>query len=680
MIEKIFILHHTHVDLGYTDLREKVCKDLVDMVDQTIALVESSLACAELEHFRWIHEVSWPVLEYLRCGGARSKTLFEYIRKGYIELTAFYVNPTDLFDKDSFEISIDFACKLAADNNLPLKTAMFSDCPGIAWSVVDILAERGIRYLSAAPNFTMSYPLEVERPFYWEGPAKGRVLTWFSEWRNSWYAEGLKVFKLHEDPVEAAQRLLTYLNTLEKDGYRWKGLAIHVAMDNQPPLPQLMDFVKYFNATTSDRQTVMATNYDFFEFMEYNHASEFAVHRGAWPDWWSNGNASAAYETACSRKTKISLRRSKELAETLGRQLDTEQLRDITEDMLLFDEHTWGHSTSVWEPWKTAARLQWSQKRAYALNAMQKAYSLENELAVQLPECKKNLKSRILFPELENDYFRINFDASCGAVTELYDKTCNYSLYDKLSEFSFAELIHERIRRGGREALYDFSYGETNPAAKRPCPDFVRKSAHTEKRKAKFTAGPVFNSLLTRGTLPGIRFVREIRLYHQIKRIDVILQLDKQIVTDYESLYVAFPFTLKDGQIWVEHAGAIYRPGIDQLPGSATDWLSVGEYVVISNKDHTIELVPHEAPLIQIGEINTGKWDRKLQIKNSHIYSWPMNNMWFTNFPAYQEGVIDFTWSLTTFTEPVNHIKAKDFVNSVNFDASINVKSILINS
>ncbi|HUU94157.1 MAG TPA: hypothetical protein VM487_00325, partial [Phycisphaerae bacterium] len=187
MIRKVFLLHHTHVAIGYTGDRGQVCDDLVAMVGRCTDLIEQHRHRPESERFRWIHEVSWPVLEYLRRGGPNRDRLFEHMRAGLAELTAFFVNPTDLFDRDTFCWSIDRAVDLARKEALPLETAMFSDCPGIAWSVPDILAARGIRYLSAAPDFIMSMPLAVERPFYWEGPRGGRVLVWFTDWRNCWY-------------------------------------------------------------------------------------------------------------------------------------------------------------------------------------------------------------------------------------------------------------------------------------------------------------------------------------------------------------------------------------------------------------------------------------------------------------------------------------------------------------
>lgn len=669
MIKKIFILHHTHVDFGYTDSREKVIGDFRHMIDRANDLVEQSSSRHTTEQFRWIHEVSWPVLDYLRNKPReRQEQLLEQIRQGRQELTALYVNPTDLFDDESLQISIDYACDLAKEHRLPLTTAMFSDCPGLPWSVVDLLGERGVKYLSAAPDFIMSYPLEVERPFYWEGPKGHRLLTWFTEWRHFWYAEGLFALKLHEDPVEAITRLNDYVKQIEAEGYRWNGLAIHVAIDNEGPRPELMDFVARYNGVNSDREVCMATNTEFFEYMEKHHAAEFPVYKAAWPDWWANGNGSAAYETSCSRRAKASLKRSEMMAKQLGQTIDPNLLRDIRENIFQYDEHTFGHSTSVTNPWSTMARLQWAQKRTFALNGLEKAIRLEIELYQKLHPAKNDPESKAQetaapFPDMENDHFRVDYDAATGQVRNIYDKVNRFNLFDPKTEWSVAELIHEKVKNGSREAMYDVGLGVTNIESKRPRPEFVRNVGHNAAKEnmIKIVPGIKFNSLITSGKLPGVRFSREIRLFHMEHRIDVVLYLDKQIDTDYESLYLGFPFAAKTAKVFVENAGTVYRAGEEQIPGSATDWHSLGDYIAVSDGAKTFVLVPHDVPLVQIGDIHTGKWQKKLEISSGHIYSWIMNNMWFTNFPAYQEGKMEFTWSLTSCSGEFSEQTVKQF-------------------
>jgi len=717
-IEKVYILHHTHVDMGYTDTRRAVEPQLVDMVDRTIDLAVETADRPEPERFRWIHEVSWPVLRYLERPDARREELFRLMREGRVELTALYVNPTDLFDRDTLELSTRYAVDLARAQSLPIDTAMFCDCPGIPWSLPDLLSGMGVRYLSAAPDFIMSYPLEVERPFYWAGPEGGRVLTWFSEWRNSWYAEGI-VLGLGEDHGRAARNLLDYIRKIESEGYRWKGLAIHFAMDNVWPKPELMDFVAHWNREVGDIEARMATNHDFFSAMEREHGGEFAVHRAAWPDWWANGNASAAYETACSRRAKVCLRRADRLADCVGRRDDDyrEKRKQACEDILLFDEHTWGFHESVEVPWTATSRLEWAVKRAYALSAVVKAEGLERELVQALPRAEEvvvfnpsdEVFSGPVFVEakgkrrrapqlaesgsgrkisgqrvpgddardcyaltvppggtlsfslagpspaprkvekVESDGYRLGFDTVSGAITSVHDKRLDRELVDPRAPWGFAELIHERVAsRRGRLAMYDVSRGVASPEGKRPRPEFVRVGGDAKSRVVSCVEGPVFSALVTRGGLPKARYEREVRLYHGLPRVDIVCRIDKQVNVDYESLFLALPFAFDTPEVWIENAGAVFRAGVDQLPGSAVDWHSVGEYLAVSSPEATVVVAPRDVPLVHVGGIHTGKWQRRLEVTMGHLYSWVVNNMWFTNFPASQEGKVELAWSLTS--------------------------------
>ncbi|MBI4026757.1 MAG: hypothetical protein HY360_17370 [Verrucomicrobia bacterium] len=739
-IRRIYILHHTHVDLGYTAERNDVYRDQVEMVGQAMELVERGRKRPSVERFRWIHEVSWPVLEYLRRKGKPPRRFFEQMRDGLVELTGFYLNPTDLFDEESFRRSLDYACRLARRHKIPLTTAMFSDCPGIAWSVVDLMAERGLRYLSSAPNFVMSRPLEIERPFWWEGPRGGRVLTWFSDWRYSWYAEGL-ILKLTGDPANATSALLDYVSRLEREGYRWKGLAIHLAMDNQPPALQLCEFVRHFNSHQAGIEAQLAINRDFFSYMEREHGREFPVHRGAWPDWWANGHASAAFETACSRRAKSVLRRCWGLRDRLKKNIGNELEDGAWENLLLFDEHTWGAAGSVSAPWSLESRQQWAEKRSLAMRGLHGAKRLEAALlkdvcpkkgvtiinpfqskfhgvveftgnniswtdlalrdsrtgqdiplqptdggggcaVVEIPSGgempfeavrtgshrSSHHKSQALF--IENDRFEVTWNRKTGAVTRVVDKETGNSIIDRTAPWSFAEIVHERLKGGNRQAMYDPSR-YLKPQAKRPRPEFIRRGGHAVPVPWRVVHGPVFQAFRTSGDLPGVTFHREIRLYQRLPRMDIRLRLEKQVVTDYESLYLAFPLAGKRPEVWLENAGTIYRAGTDQLPGSATDWHQVGDYVAVNNRDQTLLLVSQEVPLVQVGDIHTGKWARRLRVDNGHLYSWVMNNMWFTNFPAYQEGTVEMTWALTVQRGAFNAQAAAEFARQIRDGVSV---------
>ena len=69
------------------------------------------------------------------------------------------------------------------------------------------------------------------------------------------------------------------------------------------------------------------------------------------------------------------------------------------------------------------------------------------------------------------------------------------------------------------------------------------------------------------------------------------------------------------------------RPEIDQLPGSCKNWLTVGRWVDIANRQFGITWVTRDAPLIQVGgltatllnsQTNPRVWRRKSSLpKNS---------------------------------------------------------------
>jgi hypothetical protein len=55
-----------------------------------------------------------------------------------------------------------------------------------------------------------------------------------------------------------------------------------------------------------------------------------------------------------------------------------------------------------------------------------------------------------------------------------------------------------------------------------------------------------------------------------------------------------------------------------------------------------------EIPLVQFGDINTGRYYYRLKPKTNHIFSWVLNNYWVTNFKASQEGELRWSYSITS--------------------------------
>ncbi len=185
---------------------------------------------------------------------------------------------------------------------------------------------------------------------------------------------------------------------------------------------------------------------------------------------------------------------------------------------------------------------------------------------------------------------------------------------------------------------------------------FRRWAAETAKVEAG-ERGPVSAGLVVRSAPKMcVSLEQRIVLYDDVKRIDLVNVLDKEETFHPEAVYFAFPFAVGPGAaapgVRFEIAGADMAPGTEQLPGTTLDWQTAQHWVEFSGRDARVVWSPVEAPLVQFGDINTGKWQKTFSPANAWVFSYAMNNYWMTNFKASQEGRVEFRYSLTS-TAPV---------------------------
>ena len=193
---------------------------------------------------------------------------------------------------------------------------------------------------------------------------------------------------------------------------------------------------------------------------------------------------------------------------------------------------------------------------------------------------------------------------------------------------------------GGRDAVNDMS--RARPA------EFVRVSP-VAASMAPGLSGPVASSLVIKSAAkPCPDIQQEIILYDGLKRIDIVNRLKKDETREAEGLYFAFPFGVEAGKLRMEIADGTMAPETEQLPGTTRDWHPVQNWVEVAGPKQTVVWSPIEAPLVEFGDINTGKWLRKLPMTNTALYSYVMNNYWHTNFKAGQGGPFVFRYALTS--------------------------------
>ena len=260
----------------------------------------------------------------------------------------------------------------------------------------------------------------------------------------------------------------------------------------------------------------------------------------------------------------------------------------------------------------------------------------------------KDIGSTIIYNEVPSDYenkwYKATLDKKNAVIISIFDKQAGIELLDPSAKYRFGEFILEKL--GNRSQLEMFKLN-----------DHIRKGLD-EAQFESFIPGQIWDTYKFTGKSETFEEPRgytiEFRFFNTKKRIEVHLSVVKKNITDPESFYISFPFYLENGKIFTETAGGIIENGEDQIPGSSSDWALMQSFTSVKNDKFQIVLSSNEMPLFHPGNINTGRFKSGALPEKNHIYSWPMNNYWTTNFNADQRGGHNWTYSLTSGNEISN--------------------------
>jgi alpha-mannosidase len=723
----IHLVQHTHTDIGYTRPQTEILADHLRYIDYALDYCDATDSLPEDARFRWTCEVSWPVHEYLRVRPpAQIERLKRRVREGRIELTAMPLNMGEVADERVLAASLRWLAE-AKEAGLPVPTAMQNDVNGFAWSMLDPLADLGVRYVTMGENTHRAMkPFDVPTVFRWESPSGTRLLAYRSDHYMTANFWGI----LDRDLDRLGTQMVEYLRGLEAAGVPGNSIAVQYVgyfTDNAPPSTFANRTVQRWNDEVIWPHLRTSTMSAFLSEVERDRGQSLPVYRAAWPDWWTDGFASAMRETAAVRRAQADQTVNLGLlsvARMLGDEIPEALLAraEAIDDLLVFyDEHTFGASESVTDPMAENSQVQWLEKASYAWQAVMQTRQLREGImgllephmgANALPTITvfntlnwsrsgsvalfidhqllprdaafavideagrsaamqrvssrmegsvwnlwakdvpafgmKTYRIRIdqqpeqtpSIPEvpngiLENAWYRIEIDPSLGGIVSLVDKKLRLDLVDPNSENRLGEAIYERL--GDRASMERHTLGR-----------HTRTSWRDVSLEASEDAA-LWTSVVMSGHLDGFERIRcEVRLYKTEKRVELVYEGRKLPVIDPEALYVALPFSLPGGQTWFEAQGAEIAPGAGQLRGTSNDWNTVQSYAAIRGDDVQIVLTSDEAPLMQFGGINTGRYDPDARPATNRIYSFVLNNYWVTNFRASQEGDLRWSYSITT--------------------------------
>lgn len=387
-IDTIFLVHHSHTDIGYTHDQPIVWDLQTRFIDEALDLAEKYAGDEDDAAFRWTVETTSVLQQWLRRAADRDIERFQQMeRAGRIEVTGMFANLTPLYDADQLIETFQVLRMLRQDYGFTIQHAMNCDVNGENWPLVDLLLDVGIEGFTMAINPHFGGPVRPRPyPFWWEGPG-GRSILAYNGWPyNKGWHEGIG---RDADDLEQVRwpRLQQYLDSI---GYPLPIVMLqsfHPYGDNGSAF-DFTPFIREWNAAGKSPRIVLATPRMWWSAVR-QHADKLRTLRGDWTDFWNFGCISSAREQTINRQSRTRLRTADALYSALsglpnsGRQWSDASFANHREkawwSLHLWDEHTWGADISIRMPGSEDTSTQWYHKAHYAYEARSLSLMLQRD-------------------------------------------------------------------------------------------------------------------------------------------------------------------------------------------------------------------------------------------------------------------------------------------------------------
>jgi hypothetical protein len=698
-----YILMHSHCDIGYTDLQPHIAAKQAHNVIHALELIEQTKDYPPGAQFKWNTEGFWQVDQFYKIATAEQKAKFEQaVREHRLGVDGMFANLlTGLARGEELLGQLEFSAELGQRCGVKCASMMISDVPGLIWGIVPSLAQAGMRYISDGPNEVARIGYVRARwenhPFWWLSPSgQERALYWGAP---GGYAIGYHYASIRDAVAELTTQL-------EAQGYPYDIVQLRWSKgDNGGPDESAMPAVRDWNAKYAWPKLVISTTSEMFHEFEKRYGDKLPVYRGDMTPYWEDGAGSSARETAINRLSSDRMTQGEILWTLLKPDAPTaDGYAEALKNIALYSEHTWGAYNSISAPDSDFVKSQWKIKQAYAIDGESETKKLlADALATRGPTPEsanaidvwntaswprtdlitlprtmklaggivKNERGDIApsqrlvngdlvfiaknVPPFGGRRFTVeagSAQASGGAKAEgglLADSTITLKLdpaSGAIASLRANGMDHEFVNAAVNLGLNAYVYlpGGNVKDAQRNRSVTISVKDH----------GPLVASLLVQSDAPGCnKLLRVIQLVDGLDRVEISDTIDKKAIRTHEGVHIGFGFNIPNPAVRINIPWAVIQPEKDQLEGACKNWFSVERWVDISNDRLGVTWSTVEAPLLEVGGLTANlpgspanpTYMSKIEASPT-IYSWVMNNHWYTNYRADQEGPTVFRYAI----------------------------------
>ncbi|MGN0229632.1 MAG: hypothetical protein ACI4BH_07470 [Muribaculaceae bacterium] len=506
-VEEIIVITKTHFDIGYTHrVSEIVHHYQTDMIDHALDAMDQSMSLPKEQQYAWTIP-GWVLSKVMENWDGQSeerrRRLDERFRSQQLICHSMpFTLISEMSGVEDMARGMAFSANLNRSYGFPLsRSGKMTDEPSHCGALATVLANAGVKFLHIGCNWPSGF---VDTPglFWWEGPDGSRVLTLYSASYGTNTAVCPKNWVGPNDPFIGDELLPA------KDWKYKVWPAILVTGDNSGPASaqRIKELFDDAHKRMPGVKVRMGTMDDFYDAIISSNA-QIPVLKTEMPDTWVHGAMCDPRGISLSRHSR-SLIASAEMLCThlscMGIDMPdiSEDVAKVFENILLYDEHTWGGAQSVdvyGDAFKQlpadrykSLEASWDDKSNYIRQA---AYSSQDLIDADLDSLAANVKcsrhsllifnplpykrsgwvaygsnmvyaadipacgyKTISFPSadythnartannsIENEHFSITFDPDKGAIVSLIDKNSGREWVDANSPIGFGQYLNERF-------------------------------------------------------------------------------------------------------------------------------------------------------------------------------------------------------------------------------------------
>lgn len=388
---QIYMVPISHHDLGYTETIENVLRNYCGFYEDILRFCEETDAWPEESRFRYMVEETWSIQHFIENSSYEVlEKLGRYIREGRIEVPALFGNEISGMCGHEELIRLMYpSFRIKREFGAQIRTASITDIPGLSWGLPTILAGAGVKYFFAGlPTYfrwrvgNISPDIHTfwdeaailrkhGRPdaFLWQGPDGETVLVYYQGgygcWTPSSYQDALKSLPIMLNEMEENECPFSVMR------YGCSGCG-----DNTPPDIRVSHIAREWNSKWAYPKLIIGTHSMFFQELE-RQCQDIRTFSGELPHTdYAVGATSSANETAINRVAHDKLHSAEKFATIASLMSDRPgpagEIRAAYDNMMLYDEHTWGRAYQVGHEQDFA----WSEKAQYAYRSAYLAESI----------------------------------------------------------------------------------------------------------------------------------------------------------------------------------------------------------------------------------------------------------------------------------------------------------------